>query len=634
MSFLKIQAYNAHGQETAPKDANGKEIAVQDVLNAVAKTHEAGLSALLDSDACFKEMTTRNGTRMVLSVSKTFMKLKDLIMEKKTLEDQLEKMKAINDHLHTRVNSHEEKLYNITDELNKTWTFVSTLKQQHRQLHESEQILRAELTEKRHLLAKLREELEYSRESWKVVKKKTADSEKEWHALRAEFAARRKMFKAFAESSSASESGFSTDNNRDDNDLEDREEGIEKSEAGKVEEVVQELPQEEKKVSAEGSKDDLMTASTDTITDDDTSHSGNDDSKPEDNGRLPVDPDLGPSLVFIPSLDFMTNVPSKLMPPLFPRPQNSLEVEQYSELYHKLMASTARSAALANRLAEMHRSTTDSGNGLNIDEEDYEPQTEEDSIVGAPSPDLESEVLEDENERGAEENNESSSDEEELEDLGLSNEAIEQALAASGRNYEDSSEDEEDESTTSMSSAVESEDSDAASELAMFQSLPPPPQPLSLQLHQGEVVEELATPTTEPDNLTSIPSPPPQPTFSLVPPPATVTVRPTFNYANIDSADSSDGSEDEEGADNEEASENATAVTRFLIKHLPKQLAKLRHDKGELEDRIRDLEALISQQNVAMTEMERRTDVYRKEAETARKWSSSLANLHHVKVGT
>ena len=62
-----------------------------------------------------------------------------------------------------RVNKHEDKLLNITDELNKTWTFVSTLKHQHRQLHESEQILRAELTEKRHILAKLRKELEYSR---------------------------------------------------------------------------------------------------------------------------------------------------------------------------------------------------------------------------------------------------------------------------------------------------------------------------------------------------------------------------------------------------------------------------------------------------------------------------------------
>ena len=85
-------------------------------------------------------------------------------------------------------------------------------------------------------------------------------------------------------------------------------------------------------------------------------------------------------------------------------------------------------------------------------------------------------------------------------------------------------------------------------------------------------------------------------------------------------------------ADNEEASENATAVTRFLIKHLPKQLAKLRHDRTELEEKIRDLETLISNQNVAMTEMERRIDIYKKEAETARKWSASLANLHHAKV--
>ena len=87
-------------------------------------------------------------------------------------------------------------MFNITDELNKTWSFVSTLKQQHRQLHESEQILRAELSEKRKILAKLRKELEDSRESWNVVKQKTADSEREWHALRAEFAARRKLFKS------------------------------------------------------------------------------------------------------------------------------------------------------------------------------------------------------------------------------------------------------------------------------------------------------------------------------------------------------------------------------------------------------------------------------------------------------
>ena len=122
----------------------------------------------------------------------------------------------------------------------------------------------------------------------------------------------------------------------------------------------------------------------------------------------------------------------------------------------------------------------------------------------------------------------------------------------------------------------------------------------------------------------------------MIPPPATVTVRPTYNnYANVDSGDSSDD-EDEASeaaaAAREEASENATAVTRFLIKHLPKQLSQLRHDKSELEDKIRDLDTLISNQNVAMTEMERRIDVYKKEAETARKWSASLANLHHIKV--
>ena len=50
-------------------------------------------------ESCFKEVTTKNGTRLVLSVSKTFMKLRDLILEKKSLEDRVEKMKAINTQL-------------------------------------------------------------------------------------------------------------------------------------------------------------------------------------------------------------------------------------------------------------------------------------------------------------------------------------------------------------------------------------------------------------------------------------------------------------------------------------------------------------------------------------------------------
>ena len=86
---------------------------------------------------------------MVLSVSKTFLKLKDLILEKNTLQEQVcdktffsnsflllflkvilpnfasffkvVKMKTINEHLCSQVNIHEEKLCGITDELNNTW---------------------------------------------------------------------------------------------------------------------------------------------------------------------------------------------------------------------------------------------------------------------------------------------------------------------------------------------------------------------------------------------------------------------------------------------------------------------------------------------------------------------------------
>merc|ERR1719220_2173413 len=99
----------------------------------------------------------------------------------------------------------------------------------------------------------------------------------------------------------------------------------------------------------------------------------------------------------------------------------------------------------------------------------------------------------------------------------------------------------------------------------------------------------------------------------------------------MDSLDdsSSDGSDDEAGdggdAEDNDGEEGATAVTRFLIKRLPKQLSKLRNDKAELEDRILDLEQTISNQNQAMLEMERRVDVYKKEAETARKWMASLS---------
>merc|ERR1719187_1856445 len=171
-----------------------------EVLKA-AQSNEPNRSLLQES--CFNEVTTKHGTKMVLSVSKTFLKLKDLILEKNTLQEQLVKMKTINEHLCSQVNIHEEKLCGITDELNNTWFYVSKIKEQHKKLHSAEQILRAELAEKRQVLKGLRKELEESRASWNVVKAKTAESEEQWVKLKADFVERKRLL------ASSSESGIS-----------------------------------------------------------------------------------------------------------------------------------------------------------------------------------------------------------------------------------------------------------------------------------------------------------------------------------------------------------------------------------------------------------------------------------------
>ena len=101
-----------------------------------------------------------------------------MILEKNTLVEQMNKMRHISETLCSQVNFHEEKLCGITDELNSTWFYVSKIKEQHKKLHSSEQILKAELAEKQKLLNNIRKELEESRTSWNFVKQKNAESEK------------------------------------------------------------------------------------------------------------------------------------------------------------------------------------------------------------------------------------------------------------------------------------------------------------------------------------------------------------------------------------------------------------------------------------------------------------------------
>ena len=70
-------------------------------------------------------------------------------------------------------------------------------------MHCAEQILRAELAEKRQLLKNIRKELEETRASWNIVKQKNAESEIQWLKLKADCEERRRILM------SSSESGFS-----------------------------------------------------------------------------------------------------------------------------------------------------------------------------------------------------------------------------------------------------------------------------------------------------------------------------------------------------------------------------------------------------------------------------------------
>ena len=87
--------------------------------------------------------------------------------------------------------------------MNNTWFYVSKIKEQHKKMHSAEQILRAELAEKRQLLKNIRKELEETRASWLVVKQKNAESEIQWLKLKADCDERRRILM------SSSESGFS-----------------------------------------------------------------------------------------------------------------------------------------------------------------------------------------------------------------------------------------------------------------------------------------------------------------------------------------------------------------------------------------------------------------------------------------
>ncbi|EDW03408.1 uncharacterized protein LOC6562064 [Drosophila grimshawi] len=157
--------------------------------------------------------TSAAGKTPELSVSKTYIKLKDLIMEKKSLVKETTRLKTLNCHLDYRLNEQEKRLSAVSLELTKTWHLVGKMQRQHRQLHTQEQILRYQLQQKRRLLTELKDELEYCRRKWAAARAKNDESQEQCNDWRREFA-RRKLEDAHH----SAESGYSDSGPQSDED--------------------------------------------------------------------------------------------------------------------------------------------------------------------------------------------------------------------------------------------------------------------------------------------------------------------------------------------------------------------------------------------------------------------------------
>lgn len=77
---------------------------------------------------CYKSVQTPSGTQNVISVSKTFIKLKDLILEKRSLQKDTTRLKTLYGHLEQRLDKQEKKLSTVSLELTKTWHLVGKIK--------------------------------------------------------------------------------------------------------------------------------------------------------------------------------------------------------------------------------------------------------------------------------------------------------------------------------------------------------------------------------------------------------------------------------------------------------------------------------------------------------------------------
>ena len=461
-------------------------------------------------------------------------------------------------------------------------------------MHSAEQILRAELAEKRQLLKNIRKELEETRASWNIVKQKNAESEIQWLKLKADCEERRRILM------SSSESGFSElgtpDNDKAEEDTDSDE--VEKQSSEKREqtpEIIEEFDEEEDSESEE--IPDPFSDDEDDIIEEIPQHftlpvpvttTVNEELEEEDDDEediLEPEQEKGQTNsttftpIFVPSMSYLAQVPSEMQPELISpnekeiralehlRPsrdrldenvfENENEVDDnVRDLIIRLSSSTARGAFLANRLADIHRriatgtSLTDHNDWFDNEEvatetdeteTDLFPREEEEEELTVPSPEIASDF--DEVPPISEEDNSSHQVEEEesrpasVDSLVL---AIDEAI--------------------NILDPVNSHPQ-LNSFLSVSSTNSPPMTDVSFPIANTEDDTES---NDEDDVLQQV-------------------------VADIPS-DIVEHQSQEQPATASVVSDSSTAVTRYLIKHLPKQLTQLRNQKHELEDKIHDLE--------------------------------------------
>ncbi|XP_037091204.1 uncharacterized protein LOC119111490 [Pollicipes pollicipes] len=190
----QLRLVNALFEQLQRQEAEGEAAleASRRAESSAAEPSEPGVPDADQPNGLVERVDTPHGRRLVIHVSKTYLRLRDLILEKRALLSEIDKLKGFNVQLERRLNRQEQRLSSVAAELHSTWGLVTKLKIQHAQLHTTESVLRYELREKRRLLNRLRDELEGSRQRSALASRLNAESELEWRALRRELDQRKR----------------------------------------------------------------------------------------------------------------------------------------------------------------------------------------------------------------------------------------------------------------------------------------------------------------------------------------------------------------------------------------------------------------------------------------------------------